>query len=258
MVLLSGNDFGGYLLFLHVQTVQNSASSVEPIIVELCDFVDTFPSIVATFYITSVFLSESELCVRYVSEGPRSWISSSFVSALPLQCRSLWLTFYFFTPLTMLVQCPQLLLGDYWFLLFQGVMAGHFVSVRLKRIHFPVRPMLPALSSSRDVDSKYLMQLYSLCDLILLYSGGPCQVSPLSSSFARGYPITLPSSTPMQVHHSTPNLILAHRCPWHPLMWVQPLRYASSRSSSYAGSSSSYLGSSSYVLSKNATALYST
>ena len=89
MVLLSGNDFGGYLLFLHVQTVQNSASSVEPIIVELCDFVDTFPSIVATFYITSVFLSESELCVRYVSEGPRSWISSSFVSALPLQCRSL-------------------------------------------------------------------------------------------------------------------------------------------------------------------------
>ena len=113
----------------------------------------------------------------------------------------------------MLVQCPQLLLGDYWFLLFQGVMAGHFVSVRLKRIHFPVRPMLPALSSSRDVDSKYLMQLYSLCDLILLYSGGPCQVSPLSSSFARGYPITLPSSTPMQVHHSTPNLILAHRCP---------------------------------------------
>jgi len=112
--------------------------------------------------------------------------------------------FIFSQPLTMLVQCPQLLLGDDWFYFPR---CHGSVSVCLERIHFPVRSMLPAVSSSPEVDSKCPMQLcFSLCDLILLYSGSyhsPVQVSPLSSSSARGYLVTLPLCTPLHTHAGT-------------------------------------------------------
>jgi hypothetical protein len=104
--------------------------------------------------------------VRYVPEEPRSWISSSLVSALSLPVSDGYCSlnisveachdslFIFSQPLVQFgTQSPQLLLGN-------DVIAGRSVSVGLERINFPVRSMLIASCSIvLAVDSKCPMQL---------------------------------------------------------------------------------------------------